>query len=74
MNENEKEQNEKEAEKKARFVVDLFDKTAELCAKQFEGWAERNKEASREDAHAELVKLVRASIISSNMIVMGITL
>lgn len=63
-----------EAEKKAKFVVDLFNKTSEMCAKQFEDWAGKHKEASREEAHAELVKLVRASIISSNMIVMGITL
>ena len=73
MSEEEKKKAQEEAEKKAKFVVDLFNKTSELCAKQFEEWAGKHREASREEAHAELVKLVRASIVSSNMIVMGMT-
>ena len=76
MSEESSEENDviKEAERTAKFAIDLFNKASEICVQKFEEWARENKNATTSEAHQKLVNLVKSSIISSNMLVMKMTM
>ena len=61
---------EKEAEKTSKEIVDIFDKTANICAESFEKWCREHKESTKEEAHERLVKEVRGAIVTANLLAM----
>ena len=64
----------KEAERTAKLAVDLFNKSSEICVKKFEEWAREHKNATVEEAHKTLVHFVKTAIVSSNMLVLKMTM
>ncbi len=59
----------KEAESKAEKMSEMMKKFADISAKTFEDWLKNHQDASKEEAHEQLVScIVSASMMNTMML------